>query len=402
MKILVFAHRLEFGGTQVNAIDLAAAMRDIHGHELVFFATPGPLEELVREKGLRYIAAPDARFHPSLARMRALREVVRAERPALIHAWDWWQCLDAYYSVHLPMGVPMVVTDMMMELTRVLPKSLPTTFGTPELVDLAKASGRRRVELILPPTDIEKNRAGVVDPAPLRAQCGIAADEIAMVTVSRLADVMKAESLFRTIDVVRTLGNEFPLRFVIVGDGAARGRLEAHAAEANAHLGRQAIVFTGALVDPRPAYAMADIVVGMGGSSLRGMAFGKPVVVVGKNGFADAFDHETEQFFYYYGMYGNGDGNPDNPKFVAAIRRLAASAQTRAELGEFARAFVTREYSLEAVSARLNGFCTAAAEKPPRLPSATADGLRTAAVYLRERRFLIPSRDPLPHPTPLR
>ena len=29
MKILVFAHRLEFGGTQVNGIDLAAAMRDI-------------------------------------------------------------------------------------------------------------------------------------------------------------------------------------------------------------------------------------------------------------------------------------------------------------------------------------------------------------------------------------
>lgn len=399
MKILVFAHRLEFGGTQVNGIDLAAAMRDMHGHEVVLFATTGPLVELAQEKGLRYTPAPDARFHPSPARMGALRDVVRRERPDLVHAWDWWQCLDAYYSVHLPMGMPMVVTDMMMEITRVLPMKLPTTFGTPELVDLAKAAGRRRVELILPPVDIAKNHPSAADPQPLRERCGITTKEITIVTVSRLSDFMKSESLLRTIEVVRALGRELPLRLVIVGDGAARPRLEALATQTNAELGRPAVVLTGALVDPRPAYAMADIVVGMGGSSLRGMAFGKPVVVVGKNGFARAFDPESADFFRYYGMYGTGDGNTDNAQFIAAIRRLAADAEERAALGEFSRAFVIREYSLEAVSARLHRFCTAAVAHPPRFPSATADGLRTAAVYLRERRFLTPSRDALPHPT---
>ena len=29
MKVLVVAHRLELGGTQVNALDLAAAVRDL-------------------------------------------------------------------------------------------------------------------------------------------------------------------------------------------------------------------------------------------------------------------------------------------------------------------------------------------------------------------------------------
>ena len=38
MKILVFAHHLELGGTQTNAIELAAAVRDRHGHDVALFA----------------------------------------------------------------------------------------------------------------------------------------------------------------------------------------------------------------------------------------------------------------------------------------------------------------------------------------------------------------------------
>ena len=139
MKILVYAHRLEIGGTQVNAIELAAALRDNHGFDVVFFAQPGPMVSLVHEKRLRYVPAPDARYHPSFARMRALRELVHRERPDLVHAWDWWQCLDAYYAVHLPNRLPMVVSDMMMEPTRLLPRHVPTTFGVPALAALRRA-----------------------------------------------------------------------------------------------------------------------------------------------------------------------------------------------------------------------------------------------------------------------
>ena len=49
--------------------------------------------------------------------------------------------------------------------------------------------------------------------------------------------------------------------------------------------GRQVVLLTGEIADPRPAYAAADVVVGQGGSALRGMAFGKPLVVVGEGRF---------------------------------------------------------------------------------------------------------------------
>src|SRR5438094_773520 len=139
MKILIFAHRLEIGGTQVNAIDLGAGFRDLHGCEVVLFATPGPMAKRAEEKGLRFVPAPDAYRSPSPTRMLALRQLVRTERPDVVHAWDWWQCLDAYYSVHLPMRIPLVATDSMPIVTRVLPKQLWTTYTAPELVHRARA-----------------------------------------------------------------------------------------------------------------------------------------------------------------------------------------------------------------------------------------------------------------------
>ncbi|MBS0150531.1 MAG: glycosyltransferase family 4 protein [Nitrospira sp.] len=389
MKILIFAHRLEIGGTQTNAIELAAALRDFHGHEVVLFATPGPMAKLVEEKGIRFLPAPhDFGGHPSFSRMRALRDVVRRERPDLLHVWDWWQCLDAYYAVYLPMRVPMVVTDMMMSLTRVLPKELPTTFGTPEVLDQAKAAGRRQVELLLPPVDIHLNAPDAVDPLPFRERYGVKDGDITLVTVSRLADSMKAESLVRTVHAVRKLGRELPLRFVIVGDGAIRQKLEQLADQVNMELGRSSIVLAGELLDPRPAYAAADIVIGMGGSALRGMAFGKSVIIVGEEGFSSPLTPETAESFYYKGIYGLGNGSHSIERLVADIRGFSEHPAQRLVLGQFSRQFVVRHFSLEVVCAKLERFCHRAARQVPKLHVVMTDGLRTAAVCLRERKFL--------------
>jgi glycosyltransferase involved in cell wall biosynthesis len=152
------------------------------------------------------------------------------------------------------MRIPMVVTDVGTYPACCL-KGLPTTFGTPELVDRARSTGRRRVELLLPPVDVDLNAPGAVDPAPFRNRYGSQEGEITVVTVSRLMEAMKGEGLLRTINVVRALGHDLPLRFILAGDGAARAKLEVVATDVNAELGRAAVIFTGSLLAPRPAYA---------------------------------------------------------------------------------------------------------------------------------------------------
>ena len=381
MKLLVFGHRLEVGGTQVNSVELAATLRDRHGYEIVYFAAPGPMVKFVEQKGLTFMPAPDAHEHPSLPRIRALNTLVRRERPDLIHAWDWWQCLDAYYGAHLLMRIPLLVSVMTMELHRILPKAVPTTLGTPELLDEARSRGRSRLDLLLPPVDVNYNAPGAVDPQPFRDRYNIWDNEITLVTVSRVVESLKSESLVRTIEAIRTLGHEFPVRLIIVGDGNARQRIEILANEVNKELGRNAVLLIGALLDPREAYAAADIVIGMGGSALRAMAFEKPVIVVGEKGFSGAFTPSTAHWFYYHGIYGLGDGNTAPDRLINDIHGLLRERNNFAGLGRFSRDFVVKHFSLEQVAERFADFCKTAVAQIAPLDVATTDGLRTATLW---------------------
>jgi glycosyltransferase involved in cell wall biosynthesis len=382
MKILVFSNPFSVvGGCQVNAIELNAELRDVYGHDVVLFAAPGPMVKVAMERGLRFIPAPEIRNFPTLTMARALSNVIRHERPDLIQAWQYPQTVDAFYAGHLFLGIPMLAIDMHSEcVARFSPKSPITTYGTPEFVDRARAIGRNHAELLLPPVDVRLNAPGAVDPRQIREQCGIGPNDILLVTVSRLSANLKYESLRRTIHAVRELGRELPVRLVLVGDGDARSRVEGLADDANAALGRRAVSLTGELLDPRPAYAAADIVIGMGGSALRGAAFGKPVIIVGERGFSAPLNQRTAQSFYYHGIYGIGDGSASNARLTSDILSLIQEKDNLLSLGAFSRQFVTTHFSLEAVSARLEAYCQAAVSRSRQRPLAVADGLRTFAI----------------------
>ena len=275
MKLILFLHELALGGTSVNAIELATKLRDVLGYEVLLFAPPGPMLAVLEQAGLRYVPAPHAGMHPCIPRMRALRALVRREQPDLVYVWETWALLDAFYGVHLPMRIPLLLTDMQMFSARLLPRSVPVTFGTIELVEAARMAGMRDVRLLVPPVDLEVNRPGTHDALSVRRGMGIQDNEILLVIVSRLAHTMKAESLHLAIDAVKALGRDSPIRLLIVGDGPARSELEERAASVNETLHRDTILLPGAWLDPRPAYEAADIVIGMGSSALRGMAYGK-------------------------------------------------------------------------------------------------------------------------------
>jgi len=385
VKVLVFAHRLEIGGTQHNAIELAATLRDRHGFEPVLYAEPGPAAQLAHDRGVRLIPAPAAGVHPSPARGRGLRAAVRQERPDLVHVWDWPQCLDAYYSVHVPWRTPLLCTVMDMVVPRLIPLGLHTTFGTPRLVERARAVGRRRVDLLLPPVDVRVNApegALAADAAAaFRSAHGVRDDDVLLVMVGRLVSWLKGESLRRAIEAVRVLGRELPVRLVIVGDGSARDEIAARASRVNAELGREAVVLTGELMDPRPAYAAADIVLGMGGSSLRGLAFAKPLVVLGERGFARPFTPATAPWFLEHGMYGLGSGlDPAADPLVKDLRQVIAQPDRWAATGAFGRKFVLEHFALDVVADRLAECCDAVAGRRASRGGVARDAVRTGAV----------------------
>lgn len=350
MRIVVYPHLMTVGGSQLNAIELAAAVRD-RGHEVtVFAAEAGPLGETVEQLGLPLVLAPRHKKRPSIPIARALRDLCRRDRIDIVHGYEWPPCLEGFYGPLLCDGVAVGCTVMSMSVAPFIPSSVPLIVGTEQIAAAARHARSGPVRVIEPPVDTESNNPGI-DGRDFRARYGLD-DRPTIVLVSRLAMALKLEGLERAMRAVALLAPETGAQLVVVGDGPARSHLDGVAAQVNAATGANTVTLTGELADPRPAYAAGDILLGMGGSALRAMAFAKPLVVLGELGFALPLTPDTIDTFLWQGFYGLGDGDQRPDGLADILRPLLADPARRAELGTFARGFVEQRFSLVAAGER--------------------------------------------------
>jgi glycosyltransferase involved in cell wall biosynthesis len=345
VRILVYPHYLGIGGSQINAIDLAAGVASA-GHDVLIYGEPGPLVPYIRQRGLRFIAAPPMRFRPDPLRIAQLARLAVRERLDLIHAYEWPPCLDAYYGAALMRRVPLVCTVLGMKVMPFVPASVPLIMGTEELGDVASAVQRGRVWVLEPPIDTENDHPGI-DGSEFRKKHAVDPADVLIVTVSRLAVDLKLDALVRAVDAADLLSSRARVRLVLVGGGEASEALAQRAAAVNQKWGREVVTLAGAELDPRGAYAAADIVVGMGSSALRALAIGRPVVVQGEDAFSEVFEPATLDLFIRQGFYGLGDGASGAGRLAEQIARLIDDPALRKELGDFGRQIVCSRFSLQ-------------------------------------------------------
>jgi glycosyltransferase involved in cell wall biosynthesis len=381
MRVLVALHHLELGGSQLNAVDLATAVRD-RGHHVEVFGTyvdePGPVADRVRDRGLPLTlerhplvrTASAAPCRPGVA--KAMARAVAAGDVDVVHAYEYSMILDALCGPSLRRGTRLIGTVYAMKVPTWLPRSAHVIAGTPDLVAGAQAIGQS-ASLIVPPVDTTGDAPGAADGVAFRRAHGIADDQIALVVVSRLEPDMKREGVACAIAAVRALDDP-RLRLVVVGDGPSHADLGAEAAAANAALRREAVTMAGALADPRPAYAAADVALGMGGSALRAMAFAKPLIVLGIGGFSRGCDETSIDGFLDEGFYGVGDGTP-----APLGDQIAAllDADRRRALGAWSRQVIEDQFALTGAADTLEGLYAQAAARPATRPVGSV--LRTGA-----------------------
>jgi glycosyltransferase involved in cell wall biosynthesis len=347
MRILVYPHSMEIGGSQLNAVELAGAVRDL-GHDVIVLSEPGPLVERVRNMGLEHLELPPDRRRPSLKVVGTLVRLVRERRVDVVHGYEWPPVVEAFFGPGLRHRTPVVGTVMSMSVAPFFPRTVPLLVGTEQIREAALAAGHRRVTLLEPPVDTEADNPSV-DGRSFRAQQGIQPDEVLVAMICRLVPELKLEGLLAACDAIGALARSGSrVRLVIVGDGRARNEVAERAAKANASAGRHVVLLTGEISDPRPAYAAADVVVGQGGSALRGMAFGKPLIVIGEGGFNELLTSASAPIFLRQGWYGVGPGSLGTgaPALRMALARLGASLELRRDLGAFARQLVVNRFSL--------------------------------------------------------
>ena len=352
------------------------------------FAEPGPAAELVHRRGVEFIPAPTLKRpfpRPSLPLMRALDHAVRRCRPDLLHVWEMPQIYDAYYGAHVPRGLPILATNMTMGHMRTIPPEIPLTAGTQEIVDSTRHQRSGPVWLLEPPVDTAGDDPALVDPAPFMAAHDVPQDGTPLlVVVSRIAPTMKLEGILDAIRAVELLDPRCRVRLLIVGSGDAYAQVREQADAVNTRLRRRAIVLAGAVDDPRPAYAAADILLGMGSSALRGLAFGKPTIVLGVHGFSEPFAPSSRDRFLHGGYYGVGPAQDGREPVGAAAQRLADQIERAVRdpgaliAGAEARELVVGRYSLPVISDRLEEMYRAVASSSPRRRPAVLPGLRHA------------------------
>jgi len=376
VRILLAPLNSKVAGTQINCVDLGSSVRDM-GHEVLVYVEDGPLSELIAERGLPHIVAEHpAHLERGTSAARAFRRVVAREGIDLVHAYERARTVQAYIGAYLLGGVPVMATIYSVGPPHDLPDDLPIVMGTRELVEEAARHRHGSVDLLEPPVDTARDHPGV-DGDAFRRRIGIAEDELAVVVVTRLSKVLKLEGLRGAIDAVASMSAELPVRLVVVGDGPARESVDEAAQAANSRVGRPVVDLAGFMVDPRPAYAAADVVLGMGSSALRGMAFGKPTVILGEGGFSEVFEPSSAPAFLEVGMYGFGEGVGAYRGLADQLRRLLADESLRADLGRFSRQMVEDRFSLTAAAAVLEAIYRRVVGVPANLSRRLIPGGRT-------------------------
>ena len=111
MNILVYAHSMELGGSQLNAIEIGQATQAL-GHNVVLVAEDGALSPIAEKAGLEHIKISTRRSRPSPGVMNVLSRLVERRRIDIVHGYEWPPAIDAWLGPHRALGTPVIATVM--------------------------------------------------------------------------------------------------------------------------------------------------------------------------------------------------------------------------------------------------------------------------------------------------
>jgi len=372
MRILVYPHELGMGGSQINALELAGAVRDL-GHDVFVFATGGVLLDKVQDLRLPFIEATPRKCAVDLQTIRTLNETVRKLDIDLVHPYEWTSIVNTAFGPALRYGTPAVMTVLSMDVPDFLPRYIPIIVGTNGLAR-HEAERRGHIHVIEPPIDTQFNQTCGTQSA--RERLGLSHEDLVVTIVGRLTnDLGKLDGVKSAIRVCDRISDRLPVTLLVAGSGEGFQDVEAMAGAVNNRHSRAVIRLEGNVLDPRPMYDAADVVLGMGSSALRGMAYAKPVIVQGESGFWRIASPETERQFLHEGWFGRGGQGDSDLEPVLAD--LLSDSALRTALGSFGRNLVEERFGLARAADQLVSIYQNQLQAPPTTSARTLSLVRS-------------------------
>jgi glycosyltransferase involved in cell wall biosynthesis len=283
----------------------------------------------------------------------------------VVLAFGPWAVMEAVTGASLRRGVPVVAAYPSQTLPPDAPRTTPVVARRTAVLEAA----RRRNPLVADvpaAVDTTYNHPGI-DGSAFAAEHGV--DGAALVVlVTRLSWEQKAAGIATTLAAADLLAGRRAVRVVIVGDGSLRAEVEARAGAS--------VRLVGERVDPRPAYAAADVVLGLGTSVLRGMAIGRPCIALGGEGQARVVEDGSIPALVANGWSAPGD--PVTPVELAdLVEALLDDPERAAAAAAAGRRAVMEERDGDRVAELVVPVLAAAVADPPGRAAVAVDVARS-------------------------
>lgn len=345
----------DINGVALTVQALEQGLRQL-GHR-VALVRPGhdeddtdPVEDLMTVAGAPVPSYPGLRF--GLPAGRRLQARWAAQRPDAIYIATegplGWSALRSATRLGIPVatgfhtrfddyvgryGAAFLSPWVFAWLRRFHNRGDATLVPTIELQEQLRAQGFRHVQRLARAVDTRQFHPGWRD-AALRAHWGLAEDEVAVLSVGRLA---AEKNLDLSIRAFRALQVERPrARMIFVGDGPARAELQAANPDA---------IFAGVRRGDELSrhYASADLFL----FSSLSETFGNVTLEAMASGLATvAFDYGATREHLRDGQHGAAIAPGDEPGFIRAVARIGSQAALF-RLGEAARSAVQHLHPTE-------------------------------------------------------
>ncbi|MFH1502392.1 MAG: glycosyltransferase [Candidatus Eisenbacteria bacterium] len=336
IKVLFVIGQLSYGGAERQVVELAKRLpRDRYEPVVCCLAGKGPLAAELEETGVRVVSIAK-RAGVASGASRTLLDLVRAERPAVLHSYlfsaNWRSVLVGRLA-----RVPLVITSVrnvdihgasaLTLIERLLAGLNDRVVANAEAVKeyVSRAHG-------INPDKIVVVRNGVSTDRVLSLATDAAPRNGAPLTVLIVASLTPKKDHATFISAAAAVESRMPgVRFIVVGDGPLKGELERRADEVGL---AGSIEFRGEVGDVGRVFAEADVCVltslkeGCSNFILEAMFAGKPVVATDAGGNRELVRDGDTGFIV---PVGDGEG------VAARLLEILSSSQLRRRMGERGR-----------------------------------------------------------------
>lgn len=363
MRLAIIVSELAVGGAERNAINYAIAFQR-RGHDVTVIAGDGPLAGQLADAGIRHVAAAAHLRRPwellvLAARLRLLDhrrpfDIAQCFMASSAAAAGLARALGARFAVvTAPPGVtedpsePKWMTSLRLRvLLRASDLVLSTSDPFRQVMAAAGMRPARIVDIAFNAIPLWRYEASEDEVRAVRSELRIADDAPIVCVVARLHPLKRVDLVMAAAPVV--LRRVPATRFLIVGDGPERGRLEALASS----LGVSAAVhFAGVRHDIgavlRASTVLVQTTYGFGGpglSTLEAFAASRPVVAFDAADRRSAIGESGATTFV---------ADADVPALGAAIAELAGDRRRADAMGALGRKWAERHFDLDVVAAGL-------------------------------------------------